>query len=74
VDVTLSSNDDIIHPLEPDALDDQKVSAGDDIGDDGATSTEPTAPGLIKSGMAKQSKPSAADQALAIVPPTGGCG
>jgi hypothetical protein len=60
-----------VHLSEPNAPVDQKVSAGDDAENNGATSVEPTAPGLISSLVLKQSKPFAADRVLAIVPPFG---
>jgi hypothetical protein len=71
VDVTLSSDDNIVHLPEPDAPVDEKVSADDDAGNNGATIAEPTAPGLISSIVLKQSKPSVADRVLNIVPPSG---
>jgi hypothetical protein len=70
VDATLSSDDDIVPLPNSDVLGDQKMSAGNDAEDDGATSAEPTAPGPISSDMPEQSKPSAVDQVLAIVPPS----
>jgi hypothetical protein len=51
VGINLSSDDDTLHLLEPDALADQKVLAGGDVGDDGATSTEPTAPIIFSSSL-----------------------
>jgi hypothetical protein len=73
MDINLSSDDEAVHPPEPDAPIDQKVLADDDIGDVKASSVEPTALGPIGSGMSETSKPSAADQVL-IVPPSGRCG
>jgi hypothetical protein len=74
VDVTLSSDDDIVHLPEPDVSADQKVSSGDDIGDNGATSAKPTAPGPISSVGPKQFKSSTADWVLSILPPCGSRG
>jgi hypothetical protein len=68
MDVNLSSDDDDVPMPKPNVSDDQKASAGDDAGDDGATSVEPTAPNPIRFGVPESYKPSAVDQA--IVPPT----
>jgi hypothetical protein len=48
----------------PDVPSDQKMSAIDDAGDEGVTSVEPTAPGPIKSGVPKKSKPFAPIRSL----------
>jgi hypothetical protein len=61
MDINLSSNDEVEHPTMPDAPADQKMSAGNDAGDEGVTSAEPTAPGLIGSSVPEKSKPSATD-------------
>jgi hypothetical protein len=74
MDITLSNDDDTMHQPELDASADQKVPAGDDAEDDGATSAKPIAPNLIKFGVPEQSKPSATDQTLVVVPPAGGHG
>jgi hypothetical protein len=50
------------------------VLAGDDAGDERATSAEPTAPGLIGFRVIEQWKPSATDQILVVVAPIGGRG
>jgi hypothetical protein len=73
MDINLSSDDETMHLLVLDAPVDQKVSTGDDTGDDGATSAEPTTPRLIRSDMLDKSKPYAADQ-VTVVPHAGGCG
>jgi hypothetical protein len=73
VDINLSSDDEATHLPMPDAPANQKMSAGDDTGDEGATSIKPTAPGPIRSGMLVKSKHSAIDQVL-IVPPSSRCG
>jgi hypothetical protein len=74
VDVNLSSDDDIITASKPDVSVDQKASTGNDVGDNGASLAEPTAPNPISFGVLKQSDPSAVDQVHTIVPPAGGCG
>jgi hypothetical protein len=73
MDINLSNDDETMHPLEPDALATQKVPVGDDAGEKGATSAEPTAPGPIRSGMPEKSKASATDWVL-VAPPTSRCG
>jgi hypothetical protein len=70
VDATLSSDDDTVPLPNSDVSGDQKMPAGNDAEDDGATSAEPTAPGPISSDVPEQSKPYAVDQVLAIVPPS----
>jgi hypothetical protein len=70
VDVNLSSNDDTITVPKPDVLADQKTLAGDEARDDGVTSAEPIALVPISSAVLEPSKSSAADQVLAIVPPS----
>jgi hypothetical protein len=52
MEVELSSDDDDVPRLKPDAPTDQKVQAGDDTGDGGASSVEPTAHNLISSAIA----------------------
>jgi hypothetical protein len=74
VDVNLSNDDDTITTPKPDVPAAQKASTGNDTGDDGASSAEPTVPNLISSSTPKQSDPFAVDQVLTIVPPTGGRG
>jgi hypothetical protein len=37
VDINLSSDDEVVHPSMPDAPTDQKMPAGDDGSDEGAT-------------------------------------
>jgi hypothetical protein len=54
MDINLSSDDETMHLLVPDAPADKKVPAGDDIGGEGATSVEPIAPSLIGSGAPKK--------------------
>jgi hypothetical protein len=61
VDINLSNDDKTVHPPEHDAPANQKVLAGDDIGDVGASSAEPTFPGLIRSDMPEKSKPFVVD-------------
>jgi hypothetical protein len=68
VDVNLSSDEETTHPMLSDVAADQKVLAGDDTGDDGATAARPTAPGLIGSGMLEKAKPSTADQPTIVAP------
>jgi hypothetical protein len=70
VGVNLSSDDETVHLLGPNALADEKVLAGGDVGDDGATSTEPTASDQIGFAMLERSKPSVTDRA-SVIPPTG---
>jgi hypothetical protein len=61
VDINLSSDDDTITASKPNAQTGQKVPAGDDAGDDGASSTELTTPNPTSSSVPRQSYPSAAD-------------
>jgi hypothetical protein len=68
VDINLSSGDETMHQLEPDAPTNQKVLAGNDTGDMGAYSAEPTAPAPIGSSMPEKSKPSAADRSSLFHP------
>jgi hypothetical protein len=42
------------------------MPAGDDTGDEGVTSAEPTAPGPIGSGVSEKFKLSAINQVLAV--------
>jgi hypothetical protein len=70
MDINLSSDDETMHLLVPDAPADKKVPAGDDIGGEGATSVEPIAPSLIRSGAPEKPKPSTANRVLAV-PPSG---
>jgi hypothetical protein len=69
VDINLSSDDDIVHPSEPNALADQKVQADNDVEDLGASSVEPNAPDPIRFDVLEKSKPFTADQSL-VVPPS----
>jgi hypothetical protein len=71
MDINLSNDDETMHPPEPDALATQKVPVGDDAGEKGATSAEPTAPGPIGSGMPEKSKASATNWVLVARPLAG---
>jgi hypothetical protein len=68
VDINLSSDDEIVHPPEPDVPVDDKILAGDDTGDVGVSSVEPTAPGSIGTGVPEKSKSPTADQVLTVPP------
>jgi hypothetical protein len=68
VDTKLSSDDEAMQLSMLDAPADQKMRASDDAGDEGVTSAEPIAPGPIGSSMPEKSKPSVADQVLAVPP------
>jgi hypothetical protein len=70
VDINLSSDDEVEHPLMPDALVDQKTSGVYDAGDEGVTSAELTTSSPIGSGVPEKTKPSTVDQVL-VVPPSG---
>jgi hypothetical protein len=61
MDVNISSDDDTVTTPKPDVSVSQKASAGNDIGDDGASSAGLTAPSLISSSALNQSDPSATD-------------
>jgi hypothetical protein len=68
MDINLSSDDEIVHPSDPDASANQKVLAGDDTGDAGASLAEPTAHSPFGSDMPKKSKPSTTDRVLIVLP------
>jgi hypothetical protein len=69
VDINLSSDDEIVHPLEPDVPVDQKVLAGDDARDMRVASVELITPGPIGSSVPEKSKPFTVDRVL-VVPPS----
>jgi hypothetical protein len=70
VDINLSSNDETMHPPDPNTSIDQKVLADDDAGDVGASSVEPNTPSPIGFDMPERSRPITAGLVL-VVPPSG---
>jgi hypothetical protein len=69
VDVILSSNGDAAHPLDPDALVDQKVSTVDDVGDKGTTLAKALVPSPIGVDAPSNPRPSIIDR-VPTVPPS----
>jgi hypothetical protein len=72
VDINLSSDDEIVHPPEPDTSVSDKVVASDDTRDVGASSVEPTAPGPIRTGIPEKSTSFTAARVLTVLPSSRG--
>jgi hypothetical protein len=66
-----SDDDEAIHPPEPDAPVDRKVSATDDTGDAGTISAKALVPGPIGAGAPGNPRPPATDR-VPTVPPASG--